>query len=85
MICERDSLFCSELDIVNKTKFKDKIQSVLLLSGDKNFTGGQDINFYMNAIRLEIWLSLVDKGKDFFLKLSEIGGLFSGKLDMEEV
>lgn len=85
LICERNALLCSELDIVNKTKFKNKIQSVLLLSGDKNFTGGQDINFYMNIIRLEIWLSLVNKGKEFFLKLSEIGGLFSGKIDMEEV
>lgn len=85
LICGDRELFCSKLGIVYENLFKSKIRSVLDMAFDANFNGGDDINYYMNIIKLEIWLVLVSYGKDKFLKHAEIGKLYTGFTDIEEV
>ena len=76
LICSGRSLLVAELGIVDEYKFKKRIQQVLEMSKDSNFCGGDDANYYINIIRMEIWLLLINKGRDAFLSQAEIGKIF---------
>ncbi len=73
LICNESPLRISMLGIVNDTLFKERINNILEMSLDPNFCGGDDACFYTNLIKMELWLKQVDKGRDAFLKQSEIG------------
>ena len=85
MICSDRKLLCAKMNIIKEDEFKAKIQSVLDMSQDPNFYGGEDINYYMNIIKLELWLEVVEKGKDYLLRNSQIGALYNKFIDMEEI
>ena len=85
MICSDRKLLCAKMNIIKEDEFKAKIQSVLDMSQDPNFYGGEDINYYMNIIKLELWLEVVEKGKDYLLRNSQIGALYNKFIDMEVI
>lgn len=73
LVLKESPLHISMLGIVNDTLFKERIGNILEMSSDPNFCGGDDACYYTNLIKMELWLTQVDKGRDAFLKQSEIG------------
>ena len=70
---ETKNIKCVELGLIEKDKFISRLKHILFLSEDPNFRGGYDINFYYNIIELEIWLNMVDMGRDKFLSIANLG------------
>lgn len=82
---KHSSLCCEEFGIIKSELFKERIKSIVNLSQDLNFVGGADVNYYTNIIQLEIWLRIANKGREYLLKLSDIGRLHTDTIDIEEV
>lgn len=73
LVCQESVLQISLLGIVNESLFKNRINNILEMSSDPNFCGGEDACYYMNLIKMELWLQQINKGREAFLKQSEIG------------
>ncbi|MCL2311629.1 MAG: hypothetical protein FWC41_03915 [Firmicutes bacterium] len=56
-------LITSELGIIKKQEFCNKIKNVLTYAEDLHYFSNEETNYYMNVIKLEIWLQMVSKGR----------------------
>lgn len=63
-----NTLLTDELGLIKKRDFCNKIKNVIRYSEDPHYFFNEETNYYMNIIKLEIWLKFVDKGKSYFLE-----------------
>ncbi len=62
------ALLTDELGLIEKRAFCNKIKNILNYAEDPHYFFNDQTNYYMNIIKLEIWLQLVDKGRDYFIQ-----------------
>lgn len=72
MFDSKNPLEIDEYDIINREQFYKLLLSVISITDDKSMQYSVNIRFVEGIINLQIWLSLVAKGRNYVLKKSKI-------------